>query len=285
MITEKNTGMCARLHLVFKKVALILALPLLGSFMTVDRKDFLVDENNKPKEALVELLDLCNLRYEKSLESIVQVTQKSWYQPGKERWEFEERYSEKKEEALPLFQKLGCIDPVNAKENSYEYGILMGGLTSRMQGRINHLISEWKRGVRFKKLVILTGERRLIDEELPTSTIKTEVAMLLHLLENAHLPKELISLPCSLINSPMQGDKRPTTIDTVKAWLLEEPKPGTCLVFANQPFVCYFDAVLKSYLPASFQVETVGSVADLDLPLSVYLDNLARTLYQEQKRQ
>ena len=79
--------------------------------------------------------------------------------------------------------------------------------------------------------------------------------------------------------------KRPTTPDTVLDWLKIKPHPGLCLAISNQPYVLYQDSVLKTVLPPSFTVETIGEKMDeTSYNVSLLLDNLARFLYQEAKR-
>ncbi len=251
--------------------------------MPLERRAFLID-NNKPTPALTELLSLLDIPSNSTLPSLVQATQKAWYQPGKERWQFEKRYVDKKEQAWPLLIQLGCIEKVSASKMHYEYALLLGGYAPRMQERIQFLIQEWKRGVRFNQLVMLTGERPLDPEhEKGTSSLNTETEMFLYLWSQADLPQSLRQTPLLIVNAPMTNT-RPTTLDTIKEWLKQSPAPGSCLIVSNQPFNGYFDAVFRTYMPTTFTLETIGNVADPELPFAVFLDNLARCLYQEQIR-
>ncbi len=231
--------------------------------------------------ALSELLVLTETPQAETLSALVEITQKYWYQPGKERWQFDTRYDDKKEQAWPLLSRLGCIDKVSARKMHYDYAILLGGYTPRMQDRIQLLIQEWQRGVRFKQLVMLTGERPL-DRDTEPSVLNTETEMLLYLWAQADLPHELRHATLTVINVPMKKT-RPTIIDTIVDWLKRAPSAGSCLIVANQPFVGYFDVVFRTYLPDTFTIETIGGAADASLPLSVFLDNIARCLYQEQQ--
>ncbi|MFI5334171.1 MAG: hypothetical protein ACHQT8_03270 [Chlamydiales bacterium] len=249
-------------------------------------KNYILDEREKPTPALLQLLQLCEVPHENTLESIIVQTQIKWCQLGKERWELEERYPEKKAEALTLLKKLGCIDAVHPSQSHYTYGILLGASRAGMQSRIETLIEEWKKGVRFDTLILLTGKRPLTAWENPTETLQTEADLFLDLLEHADLPQELKNSPRILINTPMQIAKggavrRPNAADTIMAWLDEyHPTPGPCLIFANQPFVGYFEAVFKIFLPDTFAYEVVGKKANENAQLALFLDNLARWLYQ-----
>lgn len=74
--------------------------------------------------------------------------------------------------------------------------------------------------------------------------------------------------------------RRPNTADTIMSWLTTNPEPGSLLVFANQPYVGYFEAVFNTFLLDSFSTEVIGGEASEGAPLALFLDNLARWLYQ-----
>jgi hypothetical protein len=282
MITGEITGMSV-LRLAAFKIFLLL---LLCSFMDT-RRDYLLGEQGEPQRPLYELLDLLNIPHEKDLSSVIKATQEKWCQLGKERWQFEERYENMKTQALPLLKTLGCIEEVHAAKKTYNYGIFPGGYIPRMKDRLNFMIQEWNRGVRFQEFVILTGERPLDPEtEKNHIHLNTESEVLKVLLKEAPLPKEFREIPWTFINVPMQLNKenkprRPNSQDTILEWLAQKPIPGSCVIFGNQPLVGYFDAVFRTYLPINFPVETIGGGADLSQSMAFFLDNLARTLYQE----
>lgn len=165
--------------------------PLCGDAM----QQYILDSDKKPTSALIELLTLFDLPHENTLESIIVQTQTHWLQPGKERWELEELYPEKKSEAIPLLERLGCVDATSPTKNHYTYGVVPGARLSSMQARLEALIAEWKRGVRFDTLVLLTGQRPLGEIEVVQETLKTEADALLYLLENMDLPEDLKRFP------------------------------------------------------------------------------------------
>lgn len=84
----------------------------------------------------------------------------SWYQQG-ERWNFENRYENHREEVLVLLDSMGFFETKQAQKNHYRYGVILGALQPRVQDRINFLIKQWERGVRFEEIVFLTGQRAL----------------------------------------------------------------------------------------------------------------------------
>ncbi len=242
-----------------------------------------------PSPALEKLLNVLNVSHGSDLQSIVDATQKSWLQKDKERWEFEKRDEDKKDLLLPIFRELGMIDTVDASNTMYDYALVYGATYGSVVARIDHLVSQYKRGVRFNQVVLLTGQRRLgsyaADKELP---YPTETEMMLALWKTMPMPATLRSVPLVLVDAPEQERNgrlvRPTTQDTLVEWLKTNPAPGTCLFVSNQPFSGYQEAVAKSVLPSSFTIETIGRQADSKMPIAVLLDNLARWIYQENKR-
>lgn len=245
----------------------------------------LIDKNGFPSPSLIFLLDLMGLPHDYSLNSIVRETQQHWLQPTKERWCFQPREEYRLAYLFPFFQKLGCIDAIEAKEKEYDYALLLGGYYTRLNARFAHLCKELEAGVRVKQLVFLTGERFLDPAtELPIYPLSkkaTEKDLMLHFLKAYPL---LEKIPLTLIDTPgsssPQGWQRPTTKDTLLKWLESAPLPGKCLFISSQPFIKYQESVIYSTLPKAFSFEVVGSYAEPGLALSVYLDNLARWLYQ-----
>ncbi len=156
-----------------------------------------------------------------------------------------------------------------------------------------HLEKEWEKGVRFRRLAFLTGERFLdpnLEAPLFNLTSKqTEAELMVHLWGKNHAASLMQNIPFTLVNTPGRKGpngnwQRPTTKDTVLKWLSYTPKPGKCLCISSQPFIGYQHTVLQTYLPKAFSIETVGASTEKDLPLSVYLDNMARWLFQETQK-
>ena len=78
-----------------------------------------------------------------------------------------------------------------------------------------------------------------------------------------------------------KGERRPNTTDTIVDWISRSPKPGSCLVISNQPYVLYQGAVVRVVCP-QFQVDTVGKAARPEGLKSVdVLDSIAKWLYGE----
>jgi hypothetical protein len=245
----------------------------------------LIDKNGFPSPSLIFLLDLMRLPHDYSLKSIMRVTQQHWLQATKERWHFEPREEYRLNYLFPFLQKLGCIDAILAQEKVYDYALVLGGYYTRIKARLAHLAKEWERGVRFKQLIFLTGERFLdsVTESLlfPLGEKATETDLMRHLFKEHPL---FDKLPLTVVDTAgtrgQKGWQRPTTKDTILKWLKSAPMPGKCLFISSQPFVKYQHSVICSALPDTFSCETVGSYTEAGLSLSVYLDNFARWLYQ-----
>lgn len=250
----------------------------------------LIDQNQFPTPSMIFLLDLMGVAHDYSLNSIIRVTQERWLQPSKERWHFESNEEHRLHYIFPFLYNLGCVDAIFAQSSSvYDYALIFGGYYTRMQNRIAHLVQEWERGIRFRKIVLLTGER-FLDPELEAplfnlSAKNTETELMISLWNKIVPEGSLKNTPLTLVDTPGYRDKegiwrRPTTKDTLLKWFSFSPNPGKCLFISSQPFIGYQNCVINTYLPTGFSAETVGAAKEKDLPLSVYLDNLARWLYQ-----
>jgi hypothetical protein len=229
-----------------------------------------------------ELLTLFNVPKDLTIEELVPYLLENWMQKGKERWQMESRFEEKQDYALPLLIDLECVGPVSAQKKHYDYALVLGATGGHMKMRLDFLYEQWKSGVRFDQIVFLTGARDLDPKiESYPEGLKTETDLLVHLF-NQHPLNGLA--PHVVIDAPMQGQQRPTTVSTVETWLMTNPKPGLCLAASTQPFVGYQEAVVRSRLPTSFEVEAIGPGVSQNYPLSIYLDNFAKWLKYEQEQ-
>jgi hypothetical protein len=77
--------------------------------------------------------------------------------------------------------------------------------------------------------------------------------------------------------------RRPTTDDTIDAWVATNPGPCTALFVADQPFCGYQWAVLHRLLPTEIDFDMVGQEANPEkhpLSAAISLDSIARWLYR-----
>lgn len=211
-----------------------------------------------------------------TLESITRSSPTEWVQRG-DRWNFKGRFEDQREELYPVLEKMGIFDAHWAQKSHYDYAIVLGALKSAVESRMQHLISEWERGVRFDKVVFLTGQRPLHPtKEESLVHLKNETAMMLHVWNALEMPEEMREVPLTVIDAPplpLRG--RPTTESTVYAWLEMEPEPGVALMVSNQPYVGYQQAVLQVLLP-HFMIEGVGAEGGRTLPLSILMDTIGK---------
>jgi hypothetical protein len=194
---------------------------------------------------------------------------------------------------------------------TYDYALLLGGLYQRVVYRLQYLIDLWNQGIRFKHIILLGSERPLNEGVEPLDSIldpdptkislrpgwiapsaekvKTEMDIMKIAYDQLDMPSDMRAIPAVFSNTPMQlmtdgSQRRPTTSDTIKTWLSTNPKPGSCLVISSQPHVGYQDAVVRTYLPTDFTVDTVGTASKTTVytqKCGEYLDAIARWLYQE----
>ncbi len=269
----------------------------------------LVNQDNKPTVALLELLNEMRAHHTDSFPSIVQTTQ-LWLRPTeKERWEFKNDFIEiKKPRLLKLFENLCLIQKVEPSKKYYDYALLFGGTLDDVRNRLAYLITLWDNGIRFNSLVILTGQRllnatlenheRLLNnqhkglpskntwhfkENFPTS----EPEMIKFVFEQTDIPRAWDTVSRIFIDTPPQETgsnsfRRPNTEDTIIQWLKEcKPQPGSILAISNQPFIGYQNAVLRKNMPQKFAMETVGSAYQDNESTTTILDALVRWIYNE----
>ena len=265
---------------------------------------------SKPTVALIQLLKYLDMMPHEDLKSIVEDTQKEWLRkPGQERWHQEEKLEQKKNELIPLFQELGVISAISPSKSYYTYALILGATLQRVRTRIAYLHELGQKGIVFDQIILLGGKRpldpeiekseQLLDYNNPDLPIRkdwqfngslptTETEMMKMVVDQSELPQR-IKQRIVIIDTPMQPAanntlRRPNTADTMKEWLKNNPKPGSCLALSNQPYIGYQHSVITTLLPKEFVVESAGPAVADDIRIANTLDNLARWLYQEKIR-
>jgi hypothetical protein len=219
-----------------------------------------------PREEILQLFDIPANATE---QEILAEASRLWMQQGKERWEFESRYENFRPQLWPLFRTIGMVDEIKPTQNHYESVVILGALLTRVQDRIDYLVSS---GVTYDQIIFLTGARPLLDSEkkhLPD--LKTEAEMMRWVYENSPLSKTIAAI---WVDVPMKGTQRPNTYDTVLAWLEMNPHPDSCLAISNQPYINYQEAVLKRYIP--FPLDVAGPAVLGTPTVALMLDTLGR---------
>ncbi len=265
----------------------------------------------KPTKPLLHLLDFLSITHDGTIEQIVKLTQKK--QPegcmrdaGKERWELEAFFKNKEAEITKKCSQLNMIEAVTPQKKEYEYALILGATIHALRARISHLMELWQNGIRFKKLIFLAGQRpvsptrethadfinhqngllRFKNNWTLQKEPQTETDIVHLIIEQSVLPKEWADAMITIVDTPLQktgnGLQRPTTEDTIRAWLATNPTPSSLLVISSQPFVGYQDAVLRRFLPQQFALETIGAETKKPVLPEVLLDTVARWLYNAQ---
>ena len=164
--------------------------------------------------------------------------------------------------------------------------------------------------INFEKLIFLCGQRPLMHEETKDQVKKIftevlsqndhalddelfpnhEAAMMKYLLNHTNLPESWYKKTKMIVESPMwqkQGEGewlRPTTQHTIEDWIAMNPDPGSILAISDQPHCLYQHEVIKTYVPSTFNVETVGNGAAENTSVALILDALARAIYQKHQQ-
>ncbi len=286
-------------------------LPLISQHLRV------VDKEGNPTLPVIELLNILQLPHDRTLKSIVEITQQKFFQRDKEgqrkeRWELEELMPEFRMEVIPVLDQLGMLREIPPSTTHYDGALMFGDLVTRVRTRLAYLKDLWKKGVRFDELIFLGGERPLAESGKETPDIlynrlnrdlpfrrdwqanfeipTTELGMMQLVWDQADLPQDLRNVRVRWINAPMKpnpkGGKplRPTTKVAFEIWFENYLLKDNYLAVSNNPHIGYQHSVLKTYMPEAINVETVGHRASLGLPMAFYLGEFARWLYQEKQR-
>ncbi len=240
---------------------------------------------------LLELLKEMKISHDGTLSSIVDATQAvGWQRPLQvERWQVSDLSVEQRGMVLSYAVKLGLLETRYPQSKHFNYAVLMGGATFRMEKRIGFLKELWDKGYRFDHVVVLSGERVLDAkvEKIPEGC-KSESDAAHAMWKTVDLSPEVRNLPITFVDTPMipvyMGKRRPGTADTIAKWVKTSPKPGSCLIISNQPYITYQEATIRLLLPKGFTLEAVGPGAvPAELNAADILDSIARWLYQEQQ--
>jgi hypothetical protein len=221
-----------------------------------------------------------------------------------------------KDDIINLFRAIGDIDTVYPENKNPDYILIQGSTVPNMRERIMFLAELVTQGhinlLPDAEIIFLAGERTLFDTETPHVLTHTEPFQMREgwqpprnlpgdereaakmVWEQLDLPSQLRSKqPLFVEAHKKQGSKRAQTEDCVRAWV-ENPRtrPGSCIVVSSNPFVNYQTRVttmiLKQLKHEGFKLEGVGSPASVDkypqdIAIGILMDNLARTLYTENR--
>ncbi len=253
--------------------------------------------NKIQSAAFKELLEVtnCNKSLQETFESplaalkcLLESTQTTWLRKaGTERWDQKDSKEmiANRQRILTLLSQLELLAEKKPMHKSYRYVLLLGALQARVERRLDYLGFLLQGGMHFSQLVLLGGQRPLIQDKEPiANSLKdeaTELNMMESLVQKRLKDWHLSEIEIIPINAPLNAGRRPTTSDTVKLWLDSNPKPGSVLAISDQPHMSYQHAVLSNALAPHFTLETIGCAASPEVEISVVLDALARRIYAQ----
>lgn len=271
----------------------------------------LFDQKFQPRKRLLVLLayaGIDNANSKMSIGKINEWAQKNLLRSG-ERWEAQStKFEAIKQNIFPILQSLGFVNEASPNFKEYQGAIVHGALLPRVRLRLQYLADQWKQGVRFSDLYFLSGERPLEPQHenkntfendggasfrirkgwaMPAETPKTECEMARLVWEQADIPEDMRKqVHVHFVNAPMKKDPktdkplRPTTDDTVVYWLKLNPTHGRYLAVSNAPYTNRQDLVVRAIAPKEFGFDTVGSEASKQEKMAIFLDELARLIFQ-----
>ena len=258
--------------------------------------------NDRPSVKLCQLSELLGYSEtsDKLIDEINGWAQENLLRRG-ERWDQQnDRFECLRAEILPLLTDLGFVEERSPKLREYTGSIIHGALISRVRLRLYTLISHWRRGVRFARLYFLTGERlldlerenyealttddnsglRIRDNWKLSEIPKTECQMVRLVWEQSDVPNDMREqLIIRFINAPLNHSSRPTTADTVLAWLQTHPPFGHYLAVTNNPYINRQDLVCKTIARKEYVFDTIGPKTLEKEKICIVLDELARFIY------
>lgn len=256
----------------------------------------LATEDGKPSPQLATLLERFDIQGDWPI--IVQKTQEKWLRKkGTERWECKILPDPDPEKSFLLFKELGMIDERLPMKKEYDYAAFCGAPTFRALSRFASLKEIWNSGVRFKTIVILTGERTLDPKvDLEFDIVKnadvplhTEKDLMIYLYNKLDLPEEMRKLPLVVADAKKSANEtRAQSPDTFQAWRNTNPAPGSVLLITDQPFIPRMSTQAVNILKG-FTVEGAGKGAKLEEYLknprayAICLDEVARWIYVSYK--
>jgi hypothetical protein len=254
-------------------------------------------KNGQPSNALLELLEVLGIKHDGTLIGIRDATQKSWYQSGKFRAEIKENpeYLVLKDKLMSIFRELGLVEGVFASKLSYDIALIHGGTLPAVQKRIAFLAQEWKRGVRFKIVSFLGSQRKIISDKEDPCKIEKEVWGVPFNIEKTPIHYEhefeMMSILYEVANLPWKNEiplrflfpakENANTKETTREWYerFKGEAFNSLLFISSQPFVSFQQIVVKKVI-FDREVETIGYSAPQSIPITAYLDNIAKIIYE-----
>lgn len=262
----------------------------------------LFSQDGKPKPKLCELLNILGMQHlpKKCIKEINAWAQENLLRKG-ERWQKQtDRFEPLRKKIQPILTNLGFIKGRSPHFEKYTGAIVHGSLLTRVRIRLDYLIKQWKKGIRFRDIYFLSGERPLDpqyeyqdkfinDKDSPLkirkdwkllAIPKTECEMIQLVWNQIELPQDMKNqVNVHFINAPMKNNLRPTTDDTVEAWLKTAPSVGNYLAVTDNPYINRQDVVTRIASSKKYGFDTVGPDVYSEVTMAIVLDELARLIF------
>jgi hypothetical protein len=245
---------------------------------------------NNVNPALVKLMRLVgiNVPEDPNLDQLHTLLQANCFQKGRLRYQIEGRAAVAEE--IDLLDDLGCIQEVTprAMDRQFDGVLLLGALMPRVVSRLEYFLEQCRGRIHFSRLYLLGSDRKLDPAKelslLPADTaLATEIDMMLWAATGAQIPSHCQQIvPIRTPDVVENGKSRPAnTGDTFRQWLAQTGfVSGRFLIVSNQPFVGFQELIAWNCLPDEMDLVTIGPAANTLLPLAVFMDNLAKTVYE-----
>ena len=263
-------------------------------------RDKILADDFKITQPIRRILYSMGLSSDGDLKNVVKLTQQKWLKKN-DRDTLEE-VDKKRESYIYQLKEAGCIDRILPSKKNYDYCLVLGGQYQIFISRLQYLIHKWEEGVRFKSLVFL-GEKRTLDFEKEKKLLlknsnnqirtkaskkmpQAEIDMMKFIYENTEVPKEMRALKTVFIDGAMDITDReivlPNIFNAILTWFNgAKPAEGSCLVVSSQPYVGYQESIVRAALNKNFEIEAIGDAALPETKVSIYLETLAKWMYQE----
>lgn len=224
----------------------------------------LEDVRGAPSEGLLEVLKLCGIKTTGSWENIVKLTQ-PWVVSEENKKEGIWPVSCDCKDMHAFYNALSMLHMTQIIPSclaTYDYAIILGGTLPSLRRRLWFLRQEWERGVRFRHLVFLSGDRKLYknqedDEDFIDSTFnpypisedwtfdgrlpENEKEVAEFVWRQMELPKEWEHrISVSFMSADSRNKKKKigeSLKDLLPVWASRISDPGTVLFVSSQPFI------------------------------------------------
>lgn len=268
-----------------------------------EQPEGIVDNEGHLSAPLLSILKQQGIQHDGTLRGVVYETQRRWIRPPNDRQWFDGAQPVGDNADLyPLLQRIGVFREDPPSQTQYRYAVVLGSRLFEVHKRLTYLVELWKSGVRFERIVLLTGARPVdpvrenvaaffggklnrCEGENCFEQPETEARLVLLVFGQLDVPAGMRKIPLTLIDAPMTvaGGERvePNIADMLMEWVVRDPAPGRCLLVSSQPYVAYHDTLARSIMPREFEIETVGKGGGTQLPAELHLHYLARWLYAQ----